>query len=120
MISADRAVADADARELALDPARSFIVKAPAGSGKTSLLVARFLTLLAYAKRPEEVLAITFTRKASAQMRARVLDALAGVQDPARVPQDAHQQRLHELALAVSQRDAERDPVDAILIQPDR
>ena len=103
------ASADAEARELALDPGRSFIVKAPAGSGKTSLLVARYLTLLASANRPEEVLAITFTRKATAQMRSRVLDALAAAKVPVQAAQDAHQQGLHELALAVSQRDVERD-----------
>jgi len=74
--SSTRIIADRDERERALDPARSFIVQAPAGSGKTSLLVRRFLGLLSLTNKPEEILAITFTRKAAAGMRKRVLEEL--------------------------------------------
>jgi len=68
---------DLEERARALDPSRSFIVQAPAGSGKTELLIQRYLVLLSSVQRPEEIAAITFTRKAAAEMKKRVLQALA-------------------------------------------
>ena len=67
---------DQPQRQRALSVTESFIVQAPAGSGKTSLLVERYLHLLATVRRPEEILAITFTRAAAMEMKQRVLSAL--------------------------------------------
>jgi ATP-dependent helicase/nuclease subunit A len=67
---------DDAARHEAGEVADSILLEAPAGSGKTAVLTRRFLTLLATVDDPGEILAITFTRKAAAEMRARVIRAL--------------------------------------------
>lgn len=92
-------VPDAPARAGALDPKRSFIVQAPAGSGKTGLLIQRYLALLANVGSPEEIIAITFTRKAAGEMRQRILEALRIVRDePGKTPENDHEQKTRELA----------------------
>jgi len=95
--------ADQAVRERALDVTRSFIVQAPAGSGKTELLIQRYLALLACVERPEAVLAITFTRKAAGEMRRRVLEAFEGAAGPR--PEQPHEARTWELARAARERD---------------
>ena len=97
---------DQETRDLALDPTGSFLVQAPAGSGKTGLLTQRYLTLLATVCEPEEILAITFTRKAAGEMRDRMVRSLARAAGPP--PEDAFARRTWSLARAVFERDQRR------------
>jgi ATP-dependent exoDNAse (exonuclease V) beta subunit len=99
-------IADSAQRRTALDPLRSFCVTAPAGSGKTELLIQRYLLLLARVEKPEQVLAITFTRKAAAEMRQRVVEALLSAQDE-RPCGNQHEQTTRELAHRVLAADRE-------------
>jgi len=59
------------------NPYRSFVVRASAGSGKTWQLSRRFLQLVAAGAHPGSILTVTFTRKAAAEMRERILDSAA-------------------------------------------
>lgn len=97
-------ITDQPAREQALDPRHSFIVQAPAGSGKTELLTQRFLVLLASVQKPEEIMAITFTRKAAAQMRQRIIQALLNAKLPE--PEAAHAKLTWNLARKALERSA--------------
>lgn len=95
---------DQQHRQLALDASKSFIVQAPAGSGKTELLIQRFLTLLTLVKMPEEILAITFTKKAANEMRARVIKALKKALTESE-PTSSHTKQTWHLAKQVLLRD---------------
>jgi len=93
------------ARLRARNPQLSSLVQAPAGSGKTELLTQRILALLALVDEPEEILALTFTRKAAAEMRNRVIEALSMARPDAA---QAHKMETWELAQAALKRSEER------------
>ncbi|HZY61033.1 MAG TPA: UvrD-helicase domain-containing protein [Edaphobacter sp.] len=95
-------------REQALDITQSWIVEAPAGSGKTGLLIQRYLKLLGEAniEQPEQILAITFTVKATGEIRERILAQLESTAQNAPLKDDSDFERqTRALALAVLQRD---------------
>ncbi len=67
---------DERARRIAVDPRRNVALEASAGTGKTRVLVDRYVGLLEAGVAPRNILAITFTRKAAAEMRQRVMATL--------------------------------------------
>lgn len=69
-------IPDAELRKEACDPTSSFTIRAPAGSGKTELLIQRIIHLLAVVDHPKRILAITFTKKASEEMQHRLVQRL--------------------------------------------
>ncbi len=99
--------ADYLARQQALSATESFAVSAPAGSGKTELLAQRVLTLLAHSDAPENILCITFTRKAASEMLARIVHALESACNPE--PTEPHKKHTWQLAKAALEQDKKQN-----------
>ena len=87
---------DQKQRDQALNIHDSFIVQAPAGSGKTELLTQRYLSLLGEVGQPESILAMTFTNKAADELKHRVLQYLSDAN--LTLPQEPHKLKTFELA----------------------
>jgi ATP-dependent helicase/nuclease subunit A len=113
---------DREERSAALDTRASCIVEAPAGSGKTGLLVQRFLKLLGddAVEQPEEVLAMTFTRKATSEMNERVLEQLRAARVGVPLAVDAKEYELETRVLAERALERSRLMGWGLLEQPQR
>ncbi|MFQ5469955.1 MAG: UvrD-helicase domain-containing protein [Gammaproteobacteria bacterium] len=104
MDNPNSSIADYQQRRQALEPDTSFIVQAPAGSGKTELLTQRYLRLLATVASPEEIIAITFTRKAAGEMRQRIISSLDKAEKGFN-PESPHEKLTNSLAIEVLAQD---------------
>ena len=74
--SAMTTATDSAARAYAVDPSQNVVLEASAGTGKTRVLVERYVNLIRAGVDPDHILAITFTRKAAAEMRQRIVERL--------------------------------------------
>ena len=99
-------VIDFRERKATLDPRKSFLVQAPAGSGKTELLIQRYLRLLSGVEYPEQVISMTFTRKAAEEMKRRILEALKRGMIHTQ-PESSHERETWKIAKEVLLKDKE-------------
>lgn len=94
---------DQSARDFAVDPRNDVVLEASAGTGKTRVLVDRYVHLLASGVDPRHILAMTFTRKAAAEMRDRVLSTLRRDAARGRFPADVWKviaTRMHDVQIS--------------------
>lgn len=78
---------DAPARAFAVDPVNNVVLEASAGTGKTTVLVSRYVNLLRAGVDPSNILAITFTRQAATEMRDRIIRELRAAAEHSRADQ---------------------------------
>ena len=90
---------DQKQRDQSLNISDSFIVQAPAGSGKTELITQRYLKLLGTADVPENILVMTFTNRAVDELKHRIISSL----NRARLhpPEEPHKLKTFDLASKV-------------------
>ena len=98
---------DQKQRDQALNIESSFIVQAPAGSGKTELITQRYLKLLGSSEEPENILVMTFTNRAVDELKLRIVSALSNAQvEP---PKEPHKLITYNLALRVLNQSKKRN-----------
>lgn len=98
---------DQAARDFAVDPHNDVVLEASAGTGKTRVLVDRYVRLLTLGVDPRNILAMTFTRKAATEMRDRVLAALRRGAAAGQLPADRWQ------AISARMQDVQITTIDA-------
>ncbi len=98
---------DQQQRDKALSISDSFIVQAPAGSGKTELITQRYLKLLSCADEPENILVMTFTNKAVDELKHRIINSLAKAS--LAPPKESHKLTTFNLACQVLRQSNEHE-----------